>query len=202
LRRNGLPSAPERKRTTPWSVFIRTHLALLAGTDFFTAEVLTPRGLVTVIHHWDGAFAVPSGWITHGLRGLPDARKGRRGNIAIADFGLSAFALFFRQSASFLAFQRAVEKAHGRSNCQTLFGIGKIPSDNYIRDMLDAADPVLLQPCFERMEQLLTAPSRVRNLTERSRMILWLEVDCTCARPTMRLANAQVSPNIACAVDR
>src|SRR5258708_38823740 len=27
--------------------FIRIHLALLVGTDFFTAEVLTPRGLVT-----------------------------------------------------------------------------------------------------------------------------------------------------------
>jgi hypothetical protein len=26
---------------------------------------------------------------------VPDARKGRRGNIAIADFGVSAFALFF-----------------------------------------------------------------------------------------------------------
>jgi hypothetical protein len=47
LRRNGLPPAPEHKRTTPWSVFIRTHLALLAGTDFFSAEVLTLRGLVT-----------------------------------------------------------------------------------------------------------------------------------------------------------
>jgi putative transposase len=49
LRRNGLPPAPECKRTTtPWSVFIRTHRALLAGTDFFTAaEVLTLRGLVT-----------------------------------------------------------------------------------------------------------------------------------------------------------
>ena len=42
-----LPPAPERKRTTTWSAFIRTHLALLAGTDFFTAEVLTLRGLVT-----------------------------------------------------------------------------------------------------------------------------------------------------------
>jgi hypothetical protein len=41
-----------------------------------------------------------------------------------------------------------------------------------------------------------------RNLAEKSRMILWLEVDCTCAGPTMLLANAQVSPNIACAVDR
>jgi hypothetical protein len=47
LRRHSLPTAPERKRTTTWPVFIRTHLALLAGTDFFTAEVLTLRGLVT-----------------------------------------------------------------------------------------------------------------------------------------------------------
>jgi hypothetical protein len=41
---------------------------------------------------------------------------------------------------------------------------------------------------------------RPRHLAEKSRMILWLKVDCTCARPTMLLANAQVSPNIACAV--
>ena len=47
LRRHGLPPAPERKRTTTWPAFIRTHLALLAGTDFFTAEVLTLRGLIT-----------------------------------------------------------------------------------------------------------------------------------------------------------
>lgn len=47
LRRHGLPPAPERKRTTTWAAFVRTHLALLAGADFFTAEVLTLRGLVT-----------------------------------------------------------------------------------------------------------------------------------------------------------
>src|ERR1700730_14945986 len=47
LQRHGLPPAPERKRTTTWAAFVRTHLALLAGTDFFTAEVLTLRGLVT-----------------------------------------------------------------------------------------------------------------------------------------------------------
>jgi putative transposase len=47
LRRHGLPPAPERKRTTTWAELIRTHLALLAATDFFTVEVLTLRGLVT-----------------------------------------------------------------------------------------------------------------------------------------------------------
>ena len=48
LQRHALPRAPERKRTTTWPAFIRTHLALLAGTDFLTAaEVLTLRGLAT-----------------------------------------------------------------------------------------------------------------------------------------------------------
>ncbi len=47
LRRNGVPPAPERKRTTTWKAFIRAHMAVLAGTDFFTVEVLTLRGLVT-----------------------------------------------------------------------------------------------------------------------------------------------------------
>ena len=47
LRRHGIPPAPERKRTTTWAEFIRAHLAVLVGTDFFTVEVLTLRGLVT-----------------------------------------------------------------------------------------------------------------------------------------------------------
>jgi hypothetical protein len=90
---------------------------------------------------------------------FPDPRKGRGGNIAMADFGLSAFSMFFMQSGSFLSFQRTLEKGQGRSNCQSLFGIERIPSDNYIRDMLDAADPTLLAPCFLRIEQLLQEPA-------------------------------------------
>ena len=47
LRRNGIPPAPERKRKTTWTDFIRAHMSVLAGTDFFTVEVLTLRGLIT-----------------------------------------------------------------------------------------------------------------------------------------------------------
>ncbi|MCP4083084.1 MAG: helix-turn-helix domain-containing protein [Planctomycetaceae bacterium] len=47
LRCNGIPPAPERKRKTTWKDFIRAHMDVLAGTDFFTVEVLTLRGLVT-----------------------------------------------------------------------------------------------------------------------------------------------------------
>ena len=47
LHRNGIAPAPARKRTTTWADFIRVHMAVLAGTDFFSVEVLTLRGLVT-----------------------------------------------------------------------------------------------------------------------------------------------------------
>ena len=71
--------------------------------------------------------------------GLADQRKGPRrdGDYAMSDIGLSAFSLFFMGSPSFLAHQRTLERGQGRSNCQTLFGMSAIPSDNYIRLMLD-----------------------------------------------------------------
>ena len=47
LRRYQIAPAPERSRTTTWKEFIRSHMDVLAGTDFFTVEVLTWRGLIT-----------------------------------------------------------------------------------------------------------------------------------------------------------
>jgi putative transposase len=47
LQRHGLPPAPERKTTTTWKEFIRTHMEVLVATDFCTGEVWTLGGLVT-----------------------------------------------------------------------------------------------------------------------------------------------------------
>ena len=86
---------------------------------------------------------------------FPDKRRGANTTFGMADIGMAAFSVFFMQSPSFLAHQRQFEDGHGRSNCASLFGIIKIPSDNHIRDMLDPASPALLQPAFaETVEQL------------------------------------------------
>ena len=66
----------------------------------------------------------------------------------MADIGLSAFSLFFMGSPSLLAHQRKLEEGHARSNCQTLFGMAAIPTDAYIRLMLDGASPAALDPVF------------------------------------------------------
>ena len=47
LRRHDVAPAPERSRTTTWKEFIKSHIDVLVGADFFTVEVLTWRGLVT-----------------------------------------------------------------------------------------------------------------------------------------------------------
>ena len=47
LKRHGIAPAPKRSQSTTWKEFIQSHMAVLAGIDFFTVEVLSWRGLVT-----------------------------------------------------------------------------------------------------------------------------------------------------------
>ena len=91
--------------------------------------------------------------------GLPDQRQGppKAGAYTMADIGLSAFSIFFMGSPSFLAHQRALAEGHGRSNCETLFGISAIPTDNYIRLMLDSASPAAFDQLFFKALETLAA---------------------------------------------
>ena len=45
LKHNGIPPAPGRPSS--WRTFLRAHWGAIAGADFFTTEVWTPRGLLT-----------------------------------------------------------------------------------------------------------------------------------------------------------
>jgi transposase InsO family protein len=45
LKTNGISPAPGRP--TSWRTFLRAHWGEIAGADFFTTEVWTPRGLIT-----------------------------------------------------------------------------------------------------------------------------------------------------------
>lgn len=86
---------------------------------------------------------------------LPDSRRGKNASYTMTDFVMAAFAPFFMQSPSFLAHQRHLETAQGRSNCQTLFGIDRIPGDSQIRVMLDTIEPSHLFPLFRDIVAVL-----------------------------------------------
>jgi hypothetical protein len=88
---------------------------------------------------------------------LPEHRTGRNMTYTIHDAVLSAFAVFFMQSPSFLAQQQVVQRRQGRNNAQSLFGVAQIPSDNQIRNLLDPLSPERLFPLFSTCWQVLEA---------------------------------------------
>lgn len=62
------------------------------------------------------------------------------------DAALSAFAVFFSQSPSFLDSQVRMQKQQGRNNASSLFGVHEIPCDNQIRNLLDPVPAATLFP--------------------------------------------------------
>ncbi len=89
--------------------------------------------------------------------GLPDKRRGRNRHYVMGDIGMAAFSVFMTQSPSFLGHQRQLLEGQGRSNCQTLFKMTEIPSDNHIRAMLDPIEPSRFHPVFEEAVRSLEA---------------------------------------------
>ena len=76
-------------------------------------------------------------YLTTSIESFPDLRRGTNTQYSIKNITLSAFAVFFCQSPSFLAHQQLMEQMRGTNNGKTLFGIQKLPTDNQIRNLLD-----------------------------------------------------------------
>lgn len=68
--------------------------------------------------------------------------------MAIEEFYLSAFALFFLQDPSLLEFQRRFEQQIQSNNLRTVFAIEEIPSDTHLRDVLDEQPATFLHGVF------------------------------------------------------
>ena len=83
------------------------------------------------------------------ITAFPDKRTGGNCRYPLENAALGAFSVFFTQSPSFLAYQKAMQEAGGKSNAQTLFGIEEIPSDNHIRSLLDFVSADLVFPVFD-----------------------------------------------------
>lgn len=91
---------------------------------------------------------------------LPDSRRpspNRR--YEISDAVNSAMSVFFMQSASFLSHHQTVShKPKGKRNLQNLFEVDQVPSDNQIRNLLDALSVEAFVPQYEwiwhRIERL------------------------------------------------
>jgi putative transposase len=115
LKRHGIPSTPERKKTTTWKEFIRVHMDVLVATDFFTTEVWTCCGLVT----YYVLFFIRIGTREVHVAGLtphPDTRWMIQiaRNVTMADCGFltpGQYLIHDRDGKFSLAFQQAIDVA-------------------------------------------------------------------------------------------
>jgi hypothetical protein len=97
------------------------------------------------------------------LSSLSDKRTGKNTRYGMEDAALSAFSVFFTQTSSFLAYRRMMEGSKGKSNAQSLFGVHQIPSDNQIRDLLDAVAPNHVFPMFAEILQVLEQQGQLES---------------------------------------
>ena len=95
-------------------------------------------------------FSTLLSFLTEAVEGFVDPRVGKNKHFSMTDVCLSAFATFFCQSPSFLAFQRLMRQAHGVDNTRTVFGVDQLPTDNQIRNVLDAVDPDGLRSVYRQ----------------------------------------------------
>lgn len=72
--------------------------------------------------------------------------KSRR--ISLLDCLMSALAMFSLKSPSLLAFDQGKAEPTVEENLKTLFMIENIPSDTYMREVLDEIDPKKLRDCY------------------------------------------------------
>ena len=73
---------------------------------------------------------------------LPDARRaGHNHSYRLSDALICAFCIFFFQHPSALAFQRQMQEKRRRNNIASIFGVEEIPSDTWIKTLLDRIEP-------------------------------------------------------------
>jgi Transposase DDE domain len=82
---------------------------------------------------------------------------------SMQDIVLAAFSVFFMQAPSFLDYQKQLERRHGSSNAQSLFGLEEIPTDNHIRHILDHTPESTLFPEFQATYERLRASDAFKD---------------------------------------
>ncbi|MCP3679194.1 MAG: transposase, partial [Gammaproteobacteria bacterium] len=84
--------------------------------------------------------------VRSGFDKIPDHRS-EDVKISLTDALMSAFAMFSLKDPSLLFFEK--RRREGNHNLNTIYGIGNIPSDTRMREVLDEVFPKYIRPSFK-----------------------------------------------------
>ena len=111
LRRHGLPPVPGRKGLS-WQQFLQSHLEVTWATDFFTEEVWTLGGLVTVYVLFFLHLGSRRVWIAGGTpqpQAAWMAQQARNFSMVVEDWQLPCRYLIHDRDSSFAALDRVLQ---------------------------------------------------------------------------------------------
>lgn len=104
------------------------------------------------------SFGVMLSYLQQVIEGATDPRQlSNARRYSLRDLMLSAFAMFYMQSPSFLEHQRQLQSRQGHNNAQRMFGVTAIPTPNQIRNVLDGVAASVLFPVFGWVYQTLSS---------------------------------------------
>jgi hypothetical protein len=111
-------------------------------------------------------------WVKEAAALFPDLRTGKNRQYGMEDAALGAFAVFFTQSPSFLAYQQDVKRTKGRSNAESLFEMSDIPCDSQIRLLLDPVAPEWVSPLFRYAYRRLSRADILNRMRSHANCLL------------------------------
>lgn len=82
------------------------------------------------------------------FRQIEDHRQVEKVDYCLHDVLMTGFAMMYFQDPSLLAFQRRLQEGMQQSNLTTIFGVGSIPKDSQMRDVIDSIPTEALGSIF------------------------------------------------------
>jgi hypothetical protein len=111
-------------------------------------------------------------WVKEAALKFPDRRTGENTQYEMEDAALGAFAVFFTQSPSFLAYQQDMKRNKGRSNAESLFEMTDVPGDSQIRLLLDSVAPARVNPVFRQAYRALSQAGVLKRFRSHAHSLL------------------------------
>ena len=84
---------------------------------------------------------------------MKDERRKRNNEeyYPLRDIIISAFSIFYFQNPSWLSFQRKMKIKQHKSNLSSMFNISKVPSNTYIKNILDNTSSNIFSDVYQEI---------------------------------------------------
>ena len=112
---------------------------------------------------------------------MKDERRKRNNEeyYPLRDIIISAFSIFYFQNPSWLSFQRKMKIKQHKSNLSSMFNISKVPSNTYIKNILDNTSSNIFSDVYQEILKYIENKGILKKYIFRNKYLL-IALDGIC----------------------